>query len=127
LATTTTITNPYDNFTNAALTDELTLRLSSKLDCTLDVANNNHLILSHPYLEQAKRLIYRIRVYKEPPEFVIHEKDIPYALVKHLSFISEFEMNEIVTESVRRLYECVAYDYFHTNGLYGLVTWRFEE
>lgn len=130
MATTTTLgnnNNSYDNFTPAALADELTLILSSKLECAFE-ETNNHLILSHPYLEQAERLIRRIRVYRHPSPFVIKESDIPDALVKHLlKEIDEFEMNQIITGSVRRLYESVDHDYFHINGLYDLVQWRFEE
>jgi hypothetical protein len=115
----------YSQYTLAALTDELTRQLSSKNDCELyeDEDGTLSMYIFRPYLNQAEGLIYRINVYERPPEFVIWEEDIPENLQKALQDIGKFATKKVITEVVRRLYESVDYDYFHTNGLYSKTPW----
>lgn len=116
----------YSNYTLGALMDELTLLLSSKNDYDLyeDENGNVSLYVFRPYLNQAEGLIYHINVCEHPPEFVIWEEDIPKGLVTALKSIKKIETKRIITEVVRRLYESVDYDYFHSNGIYGRTPWR---
>lgn len=117
----------YDNYTIAALTDELVLRFSEKCDCDLydDENGNRCLYIFRPYLNQAECLLLRIKFYEHPSEFVIWKEDIPEKLTKALQDLGKVKMNKIITEVVRRLYESVDSDYFHTNGIYGKTPWRF--
>lgn len=119
--------NFYDNFTPSALADELTLRLSSKFECDIfeDKSRQSYLSIFRPYIEQAKNKIYHINVFNPPPEFIIKENDIPQTLALALKKLDFFLMNQIVTEAVIRIYEAVDHDYFHINGLYGKIKWRF--
>jgi hypothetical protein len=116
----------YDNCTQSKLADELTLILSSKLECDIFEYNDRQSYLSifRPYINQAEGLIYRINTYEYPPEFVIWEEDIPQTLAEALRNLGFLTMNQIITEAVRRLFESVDLDYFHINGLYGKVKWR---
>ncbi len=122
-----TNSSPYDNFTPAALADELFLKLSSKHECYNFEDNNGkpYLSIFRPYLSQAKCLIRRINVYDPPPEFEIKEKDIPAPLAEAILALGLLVMKQVITEVVCRLYESVDPDYFHINGIYGKVRWRF--
>jgi hypothetical protein len=116
----------YDNYTQSALADELTLALSSKLECDVYEDKDSHPYLSifRPYLNQAEGLLYRINVYEHQLEFVIFEEDIPQTLRKALRDLGIFGRNQVITEAIRRLYESVDHNYFHVNGLHGKVRWR---
>jgi len=115
------------NFTNSALTDELTRILSEKLDCDIYEDGNRQCYLSifRPYVNQAEGLLYKINLYEDFPEFVIWQKDIPDSLARVLLDLDYFTMNKIITEAVRRLFESVDLDYLHTNSIYRKVKWRF--
>ena len=117
----------YSQYTEAALADELTIVFSSKNDCDLyeDENGNVSLHIFRPYLNQAEGLIYHINVYEHPPEFVIWKEDIPEALAKALKSLKKVRMKKVITEAVRRLYESVDPDYFHSSGIYGKAFWRF--
>lgn len=119
--------HPYSKFTISRLTDELTLILSSKNDCDIFEYKygQQYLYIFRPYQNQAEGLLYRINVGEYPPEFVIWEEDIPEELIRTLRKLGLVTMKMIVTEAVRRLYESVDSDYFHTNGLYNKIRWRF--
>jgi hypothetical protein len=116
----------YCNYTPAALEDELTFLLSSKneYDVIEDEEGNSHILIFHPYLNQAEGLIYRINIHKPRPEFVIWTSDIPAGLAVALQKLGKVMMNRVITNTVRRLYESVDFKYFHTNGLSGRVRWR---
>jgi hypothetical protein len=104
------LTNNY-NYTPGALEDRLLIEIHSK----------------QKYIEKARRLIYRINVSKPWPTFVISEGDIPLELVKALEGLGDITMKRIVTNVIRRLYESVNFDYYHTSGMYSKVRWRFED
>lgn len=116
----------YDNCTTAKLTDLLTQTLSSKCDCDSfeDENRQPYLSIFRPYLNQAEGLLNRINTYEYPPEFVIWEEDIPQSLRIALRDLGIFAMKQVVTEAVRRLFESVDLNYFHTNGIYQKVKWR---
>jgi hypothetical protein len=77
----------YYHYTVAALEDELVRLLSSK--CTAEVVEqeedgNQWIYISHPYLQQAQHLLYKVNVYHPLPKFVIFPEDIPKGLVNEL-------------------------------------------
>jgi hypothetical protein len=120
----------FDNYTQSALADKLTFTLSSKFDYDVlihEEDGSTSLHIYRPYLNQAEGLIYRINTYERPPEFVIWNQDIPDGLVKALQELGTVPMKRIITEAVRRLYESVDPDYFHTNGIYGKTFWRISK
>lgn len=106
----------------AAIEDELVEGISSYN--TSEIFENTIYIKWH-YLDQAEALIYRINVYDPLPEFVIFTEDIPQQLIKELNNLGKNTMKKVVTNAVRRIYESVDPDYFHTNGIFGKVRWRF--
>jgi hypothetical protein len=116
----------YFHFTVAALEDELVKLLSSK--CTAEVVEQDDgsqwIYIFHPYIQQAEHLLYKINVYRPLPKFVIFPEDIPKGLAKELESLGKVEMNKVITNAVRRLYESVNPDYYHTNCIYGKVQWE---
>jgi hypothetical protein len=101
----------YSNYTTAAIEDELVKQLHCK----------------RKYLEQAERLIYRINIFNPLPVFVISERDISRALANALDGLGSITMKSVITHAVRRLYESVDFDYYHTSGIYGKVKWGFDD
>jgi hypothetical protein len=79
------------------------------------------------YLEQAEALLHKINLYEPPPEFAIFSEDIPQGLARELEKLDRVMMKKVITDAVRRLYESVDPDYFHTNGVYGKVRWRISK
>jgi hypothetical protein len=116
----------YYHFTVAALTDELVRLFSSK--CTAEVVEQDDgsqwIYIFHSYLQQAEERLYKVNVSQPLPKFVIFPEDIPAGLTKELKSIGKVKMNEVITNAVRRLYESIDFDYYHTNGIYGKVKWE---
>jgi hypothetical protein len=119
----------FSNCTIARLTDEVMLRLSSYCECTIsrDAENKEYLSIHRPYQEQANKWVHRAHLYIETPEFTINDKHLPQSLIYELKKLDALTMNAVITEAVRRLYESVDYDYFHTNGIHSKIVWRFED
>lgn len=116
----------YSNFTEAALEDRLVRLLSSK--CTAEVVEQEDgsqwIYIFHPYLQQAEHLLYKINVYQPLPKFVIFPEDISSGLAKELESLGKVTMSKVITNAVRRLYESINPEYYHTNGIYGKVQWE---
>ena len=81
----------YYTYTEAALEDELTFLLSSKneAEVIIDENENQHILIRHPYLNQAEDLLYKINIYDPLPEFEISKDDIPLGLAKALQGLGE--------------------------------------
>ena len=103
----------YFHFTMAALEDELVRLLSSNGTATF-----------HPYLQQAEEHLYKINASQPVPKFTIFFEDVPEGLSRELQSLGKSEMNKVITNAVRRLYESVDPEYYHTNGIYGKVKWE---
>lgn len=117
-------TNDRDElYSTAALEDKLVSTISSYN--TSEVIEKVLYIKWH-YLDQAEALIYRINVYDPLPEFVIFTEDIPDRLSQELNSLEKVTTKKIITNAVRRIYESVDPEYFHTNGIHGKVHWRFD-
>lgn len=84
-----------------------------------------HIYIYHRYLQQAEELLYKVNVYDPLLEFVIWSEDIPEGLAQELRHLGKVTMNQVITNAVRRIYESVDPEYFHTNGIFGKVKWRF--
>lgn len=114
------------HYTPAALEDEFVRLLSSNstADVVEDEDGKKHIYVFHPYLQQAEHLLYKINLYQPLPKFVIYPEDIPQGLTKELEGLGKVKMNKVITNVVRRLYESVDFDYYHTNGIYGKVKWE---
>ena len=59
------------------------------------------------YYAQADFFLNKINIYQPVPIFVIHSKDIPESLAKHIDCLGEEIKKRIVTNVVRRIYESV--------------------
>jgi hypothetical protein len=116
----------YCDYTVAALEDELVRVLCSKNSADIVELEDGgiQIYLHRMYIDQAEGLIYRINACERPPEFVIWEKDIPEGLAMALEELGKVGMKRVITGAVRRLYESVDPEYFHTNGLYCKTPWR---
>ena len=106
----------------AAIEDKLVLTISSHN--TFEIYENV-IYIKWDYLDQAAALIYRINLYDPLPEFVIFTSDLPRWLLEELGRCEKVTMKRIITNVVRRIYESVDPEYFHINGIYGKVRWRF--
>lgn len=116
----------YYHLTTKALEDELLYVLSSKTECDVIIDENGEWFIHpfHPYINQAEGLLYKINVYQPLPKYVIFPRDISEGLAKELENLGKVKMNQVITNAVRRLYESVDPDYYHTNGIYGKVKWE---
>jgi hypothetical protein len=109
------------------LTDERTYRLSSFNACYIEENDDGNMCirLYHLYLEQAEHTLYWMNVCDPIPEFAIFTGDIPSWLMDALAGLNKVAMKRIITNTVRRIYESVDPEFFHTNGIYGKIRWRF--
>jgi hypothetical protein len=112
--------------------DELVLHLSSYYDAEINesVSNTNNnvkeIVIKHPYQEQAKGIIYKINLANRPLVFNIYGNILSPKLKEELNHIYKTNkevFNEIVTNSVKRLYESIDFQYFHINGIGGKIAW----
>ena len=102
-------------FTKAALEDEL-------LKSFLSSKKNGRF-----YYNQAEYYIRRINIYYPLPIFVLHTEDIPDRLTSELQSLDCVVKDKIITNVVRRIYESVDHEYFHTSGIYGKIQWHMME
>jgi hypothetical protein len=112
--------------TLSGLSDRLTYALCSKYEVDFIEDDTNIVHLSHPCLDHAQWVLYRINIFKPPPVFVIHEKDIPQDVASEFEEIDEVAANAIITGVVQRILESVNPHYFHTNEIYGKAKWKID-
>ena len=112
--------------------EELVLHLSSYSDAKINEDkdnshnNNKEIIVKHPYQEQAHDLLYKINLANTILVFKIYDKTLPPKLKKELSDLWKRDkelFGEIVTNSLKRLYESIDHRYFHTSGVKGKISW----
>src|SRR5215203_1347223 len=128
----------YFNFpwSISKIEDELVLHLSSYYDAELkdesygnvESYNNNikEIVIKHPYQEQAKDILFKINLANRPLVFNIYSNTLFPKLkeeLHHLYKTNKEIFNEIVTNSIKRLYESIDYQYFHMNGIGGKIVW----
>jgi len=119
-------------WTISKIEEELVFHLSSYCDTEIkeDASriNNNikEIVIKHPYQEQAKSILYKINLANRPLVFNIYNNTFSPKLkeeLNHLYKTNKEVFNEIVTNSVKRLYESIDYQYFHMNGIGGKIVW----
>lgn len=112
-------------YTIAAIEDELVYALQA---VTTPFLNDSNKIvpIRQKYIEQAKRLLYRINVFQPVPVFIINISDIPLSLQKQIERISLSEKYEVITCVVSRILEDVNPRYFRINGVCRNIRWRIE-
>lgn len=114
--------------------DELVLNFCAYCDATVkeitDNDNNNQnnmeIIVTHPYQEQAKNILYKINLADPVPVFTICYSTLSPKLKEELSGIWKRDQelfNKIIINSIKRLYESIDYHYFHTSGIGGKIAW----
>jgi hypothetical protein len=112
--------------------EELVFHLSSYNDTEINVDkdnsrnNNNEIIVKHPYQEQANELLYKINLANTILVFKIYDKTLPPKLKEELNDLWKRDkelFDEIVTNSLKRLYESIDHRYFHTSGVKGKISW----
>ena len=112
--------------------EELVLHLSSYSDAEINEYknnssnSNNEIIVKHPYQEQAHDLLYKINLANTILVFKIYDKTLPPKLVEELSDLWKRDkelFDEIVTNSLKRLYESIDHRYFHISGVRGKIAW----
>lgn len=119
-------------WTISKIEEELVFHLSSYCDTEIKEdtrrINNNikEIVIKHPYQEQAKSILYKINLANRPLVFNIYNNTFSPKLkeeLNHLYKTNKEVFNEIVTNSVKRLYESIDYQYFHMNGIGGKIVW----
>lgn len=124
------INNKYENpWSLSKIEEELILHLCSFADSEKDSneEGNEIIIVTHPYQTIAQRLLYRINISDPLPFFEIQESLLYPKLKQELFDLKRNdsdEFNRIVTNAVKRLYESINYEYFHTHGIAGKIYWR---
>ena len=117
--------------------DELVLHLSSYSDAEIKEKDYNYInnsncnnikeiVIKHPYQEQAKSILYKINLANRPLVFKINSNTLSPKLKEELNHLyknNKEVFNETITNSVKRLYESIDYQYFHMNGIGGKIAW----
>ena len=107
----------------SALKDELTLRLSSVADYNIDI-KTGHIEIYHKYYEYGRKILFLINLAKEIPVFELNKTDLSPVLISQLADLDEKTLNEVIVEAIANLYESIAFDYFHKNGVRGKIKWK---
>jgi hypothetical protein len=115
--------------------EELVLHLSSYSDAEIKNSyssiNSNcntieEIVIKYPYQEQAKRILYKINLANRPLVFNIYNNTLSPKLKEELIHLRNTNIevfNEVVTNSIKRLYESINFQYFHINGIGGKIKW----
>ena len=115
-------------WTTAAVKDELTFQLSSA--CSFKDDEKTRVIhITHKYYDRTDFVLYRINVYKPPPDFIINLSDITAKLQSQLEQVyksSPKMFDRLVTEAVQSILESINQRYYHVSNIAYKVRWRFE-
>lgn len=117
-----------DEWTTAAVKDELTFQLSST--CSFKIDEKTQAIhITHKYYDQADFVLYRINVYKPQPVFIINLSDITPKLQNQLEELYKSSpeiFDSVVTDAVQSILESINQRYYHVSDIAYKVRWRFE-
>lgn len=128
-------------WTIEAVVDELAYRLCTfkiaAVACTLDFNKKNYdqydksgneIYISNKYIKQAERLIYRIPIWRPPPEFLVSLGDLTPRLragLKQILKAKSYEtVNYIMQHALAFVFECVNERYFHLSIGIGQIRWK---
>lgn len=111
-----------------AIVDELTISMrDTKTFFSLinrsDISTST--LLRSFYEAQAKYKIYRIPVFRPPPDFVVHLKHLDYFVKKELASLDKETLDYVMKEAIGRLCEAVDKRYFLLR-VKPLLRWRLE-
>jgi hypothetical protein len=127
--------NPYNEYTNAALTDVILYQLSSKKRHNIDKngSRNSYWIVNGDdtfewtNLKYAYLYLHRFFLFKPYKPFEIHKSDLTPPLIERLERLEFKELNKIVVDVVRRILEAVDSYYYHISCIHGKISWRFVD
>ena len=128
-------------WTVEAVVDELAYRLCTfkiaAIACTLDFnklnydkynENGNEIYTSNKYIKQAEQLIYRIPIWRPPPEFLVNLGDLTFRLraeLRQLLKSKSYEtVNYIMQHALAVVFECVNERYFYLSIGIGQIRWK---
>jgi hypothetical protein len=115
-------------WTKEGLIDELVFRVGSITSFEINEVTKE-ISISHKYYDRAEWLIYRINRYKPIPEFVFNLSDLTYRSkreVTRLLVSAPATLNDVMTNTVRRIVEAVDPKYYHLAGIHGKIRWRID-
>lgn len=125
------ISNPYDEYTNNALTEVTLYQISSKKKRNKDVGRprisfwtNKEDTLEWVNLNYAYKYLHRFFYFKPYEPFEIHKSDLTSLLIERLEQLQFLELNKVMVEVVRRILEAVDSFYYHTSGIHDKILWR---
>ena len=130
-----------EKWTTEAVIDELAYRLCTfkiaAVACTLDYTKKdyeqyneygNEIFVSNKYIKQAEHLIYRIPIWRPPPEFLVSLSDLNPRLraeLKQLLKAKSYKtVNYIMQHALSVVFECVNERYFHLSVGIGQIRWK---
>lgn len=101
-------------WTIEAVIDELSLCLIKTRDGSV-----------RKYEQQARRLIYKIPIYRPTPFFIVDIADLTSTLKQELSRLEEESLEYVMREAIGRIFEQVDERYFLLN-VRPLLRWKLE-
>jgi hypothetical protein len=107
-----------DEWTTAKLMDEVYLSLISvkRQFCMIntrdDSKNCGQGVIRRLYEEQARYKMYRMPVFRPPPHFIIHLKDLDEKVKQELAKRDKESRSFILGQAAERVFEQVDSDYF---------------
>jgi hypothetical protein len=117
----------YELWTTNFIKDELTFQLSNTKSTLLDEKTDTTYTVNK-YHKLAEFVLWRINIYRPPPEYLINRSDLTPRLQNELEQLYKSSpkiFEKIVTESVQTILEAVNQRYYHVNGAQYKVRWRF--
>jgi len=134
--------DPHQRWTAQKIRDELVLDLSNAVDRNVvynpslypngvseEIQEKYRQGIDYPfkYRDQARKLLYRIPIYKPAPYYVIYLSDLNRKVKEQLKDLKASYTNkyyeDIIFSAVDRMFESINYVYFHLS-VAGLVKWR---
>jgi hypothetical protein len=136
--------DPHERWTAQKIRDELVVDLSNAVSGNVvynsalypngvseEIQEKYRQGIYYPfkYRDQARKLLYRIPVWKPTPSFIIYLSDLDIKVKEQLkdlkaSYTKE-DYQDIISSAIGRMYESINYVYFHLS-VAGLVKWRIE-
>lgn len=119
------MTASIEFWTKEGLIDELVFHLGSINSFKINELTRE-IHISHKYYDRADLLIYRINVYEPIPEFEINLSDLTNGLKRDILKLTSTPaaLDNIMTNTVRRIVEAVNPEYYHLAGIHGKIKWR---
>ena len=129
------ISNPYEEYTNAALTDVILYQISSKKvrNCDNNRPTNSFWsvggedTLEWVNLKYAYIYLHRFFLYRPRKPFEIHKSHLTPSLITRLEQLKFPELNKIMVEVVRRILGAADSYYYHISGIDDKVIWKFVD